>query len=252
MQKQKGFTLIELLVVVAIIGVLSAVGVLAFNGFIGSAKVNAAKVNHQSVCKWTKAELFKCALDSSVSIFNGQITCSTIRSELNQSQQGAASEVTKELVKVYYDYMVNKEKVCITLLDNRFINPFSKDYGYFNDPQVPQAYCVYGDLVFDNMMIDLKPRIEKETGLELTEMYTFARNYKQRHELKRHKDRGSCEISGTINLGGDPWPIYIDPNPENGYDGDDGKYISSGEKGVEVLLEPGDCMIYLGLSLIHI
>ena len=160
--------------------------------------------------------------------------------------------LSEELTKVYYDYMVNKERVCITLLDNKFINPFSTDYGFFNDPQVPNAYCLYGDIVFDNMMIDLKPRIEKETGLELTEMYTFARNYKQQNELKRHKDRGSCEISGTINLGGDPWPIYIDTNPENGYyDEKNEKYISFGEKGVEVLLEPGDCMLYLGCENEH-
>ena len=76
--------------------------------------------------------------------------------------------------------MINKEKVFITLLDNRFINPFSTDYGFFNDPQVPNAYSVYGDLLFDNMMIDLKPRIEKETGLELKEMYSYARNYRHR------------------------------------------------------------------------
>ena len=83
-------------------------------------------------------------------------------------------------------------------------------------------------------------------------MYTYARNYKMRDELERHKDRKSCEISGTINLGGDPWPIYIDPNPENGYyDEENDKYISSGEKGVEVLLEPGDCMLYLGTQCEH-
>ena len=162
--------------------------------------------------------------------------------------------LSEEVVKIYYDYMVNKENVCATLIENKMINPFSKAYGFFSDLQVRSAYCIYGDLLFDNMLTHLKPRIEKETELELTEMYTYARNYRIRDELVRHKDRLSCEISGTINLGGDPWPIYIDPNPEHGkFETIDGvnKYISSGEKGVEVLLEPGDCMIYLGTECEH-
>ena len=41
-------------------------------------------------------------------------------------------------------------------------------------------------LVFDNMMIDLNLELKKKL-LNYRDV-TSARNYKQRHELKRHKD----------------------------------------------------------------
>ena len=45
--KKNGFTLIELLVVVAIIGILAAVGVVAYNGYTGAAKVAVVKSNYK-------------------------------------------------------------------------------------------------------------------------------------------------------------------------------------------------------------
>ena len=61
-KNQKGFTLIELLVVVAIIGILAAVGLTAFGGFLGSAKENAATSNHKGIVSALQAEFTKCSI----------------------------------------------------------------------------------------------------------------------------------------------------------------------------------------------
>ena len=66
--KNKGFTLIELLVVVAIIGILAAVGVVAYNGYTSSAKISSVKQNHKQVTKYLQSELFKCEVGGELDI----------------------------------------------------------------------------------------------------------------------------------------------------------------------------------------
>ena len=74
-KNNKGFTLIELLVVVAIIGILAAVGTVAYNGYTAGAKKASAKSNHATVVKYIAAEDQKCNIGETKAM-STKLTCS--------------------------------------------------------------------------------------------------------------------------------------------------------------------------------
>ena len=86
-KNNKGFTLIELLVVVAIIGILAAVGVVAYSGYTKGAKKSAVKSNQAAVIKYIAAELKKCEIGETDVMVKGasKLVCSTRKSGTNVS-----------------------------------------------------------------------------------------------------------------------------------------------------------------------
>ena len=75
-ENSKAFTLIELLVVVAIIGILAAVGVVAYNGYTGAARMNAVKAQQKMIIKYIKAETAKCMFQDTA--MDGNLNCSSL------------------------------------------------------------------------------------------------------------------------------------------------------------------------------
>ena len=147
--------------------------------------------------------------------------------------------ISSELSSFIYRYFLNKKNVARFLFDQKYISPFTEYFGVWNDEQVPNTYSHYADPVMETLLQEVKPVMEKHTKLKLSETYSYARIYKKGDVLARHKDRYSCEISTTLNLGGDPYPIYLDPT---------GQYDQSG---IEVNLNQGDMLIYRGCDLEH-
>jgi len=159
--------------------------------------------------------------------------------------------ISPEIAEFVYKYFLLKRQVARTLFDTKYISPMTEYWGVWNDQQIPETYSHYGDVAMETLLTEVKPIMEKETKLKLIETYAYARIYKKGDILHRHKDRFSCEISTTLNLGGDDWPIYINPNKEEGSQDKDGKYVPSKAKGVKVDLNPGDMLVYRGNFLEH-
>ena len=158
---------------------------------------------------------------------------------INNNYDVIEQAINPSLAFFVYNYFRLKKQTHKVLLDNGYIRKFNNLLGTISDSQCPGAYAHYADNAMEILLLMLKPTIEKFTWLNLIETYSYARLSTKGNELKRHSDRISCEISATMNLGGDLWPIFVDPTKQKN------------QKGVEVNLNAGDLLIYRGDKYSH-
>ena len=149
--------------------------------------------------------------------------------------------ISKDLAVFVANYFSMQKQVYDTCREAGYISPFENIIGHYegSDEQIPNTYSQYSNIAMETLMLKCQPKMEEVTDLKLYPAYTYARIYKKGDVLKRHKDRFSCEISTTMNLGGDPWPIYLEPSGE------------TDKKGIKVDLKPGDMLVYSGCELEH-
>jgi|TARA_Y100001963_G_scaffold145413_1_gene218993 hypothetical protein len=160
--------------------------------------------------------------------------------------------LSKELSDFIFRYMMLQRDAVDWMMNNNKLNAYNPFIGTREDKQVPGAYSKYADWAMETLLLKMIPIMKKRTGLDLVPTYAYTRVYEKGNILRRHKDRPSCEISTTLHLGGDEWPIFLDPSGQT-FVIDEYKQIHkpNAPKGVQVDLKQGDMLIYSGCELEH-
>ena len=160
--------------------------------------------------------------------------------------------LSKELANFIFNYMMLQRDAVDWMMKNNKVNPKNPFMGRRTDYQIPGSYSKYADWVMETLLMFMIPVMKAKTGLELIPTYSYTRLYEKGNILRRHKDRPSCEISTTLHLGGDEWPIFLDPSGQDFVIDEPKNIIKPGApKGVQVDLKVGDMLIYSGCELEH-
>jgi len=162
--------------------------------------------------------------------------------------------LSKELANFIFNYMMLQRDAVDLMIKNNKVNPANPFMGTRTDQQIPGAYSKYADWVMETLLMFMIPVMKAKTGLDLVPTYSYTRLYEKGNILHRHKDRPSCEISTTLHLGGDEWPIYMDPTgTDNIVSGSETTTVvkPGAPKGTRIDLKVGDMLIYSGCELEH-
>jgi hypothetical protein len=102
------------------------------------------------------------------------------------------------------------------------------------DSLVPLSFSAYALAHTEFLLLSLTDKISNIVNKQLLPTYSYARIYYTGATMPKHTDRNSCEISLSLSLTGDPWPLWFDldiPTP--------------------VSLNKGSAVVYSGIETTH-
>jgi hypothetical protein len=130
----------------------------------------------------------------------------------------------------------------VAFINQYFFTRINAGQAVLGDSQAPNCYLFYGDPLMDTILGESTQQLSKVVGYSLLPTYTYTRLYGKRDELKIHRDRPSCQLSGTLSLGipeGEEInQIFFSKNEDK-------------SDAIEIKLNPGDLCLYHGCDLYH-
>jgi hypothetical protein len=147
--------------------------------------------------------------------------------------------ISSEYLNLLDMYFYKRREILKTMLESKYCSAEENVFGAIGDGQPgvkSDTFSIYGDVMTEMLMENLKDFMEKETNMSLVPSYGYMRIYQKGDGLSPHFDRPSCEISTTINISGDMWPIFLKLDEETT---------------IKAELEPGDLLIYKGCEQEH-
>jgi len=130
----------------------------------------------------------------------------------------------------------------VAFINQYFFTRINAGQAVIGDNQAPNSYIFYGDPLIDTILGESIEKLSEIAGYSLLPTYSYTRLYGKGDELAIHRDRPSCELSGTLALG--------IPAGEN----INSIFFSRNEDksdAIEIKLNPGDLCLYHGCDLYH-
>lgn len=130
----------------------------------------------------------------------------------------------------------------VAFINQYFFTRINAGQAQIGDIQAPNSYIFYGDPLMDTILGEAVAKLSEVAGYSLLPTYSYVRLYGKGDELAIHRDRPSCELSGTLALGipdeQEINPIFFSKNADK-------------SDAIKIELEPGDLCLYHGCDLYH-